>query len=135
VRPGGVHSHPVSIVAVVGSATLHRAVAVVAVVVVLAGACADDPPEVPAGPDGRPDAELTLGRDVWGAKCDNCHGADGGGGTGPKLDDGRVVERYPDPEDQAQVIRNGRNGMPSFAGQLSDAEIDAVVRYTREVLN
>ena len=33
------------------------------------------------------------------------------------------------------VVTNGRNGMPSFSGSLSTAEIDALVRYTREVLS
>lgn len=102
-------------------------------VLAIASGCASDPPEVPLGPDGRPDATLALGRDVFGARCANCHGSAGGGGTGPRLA-GTVTETYPDPADQEEVIRDGRNSMPSFGGSLSDAEIDAVVRYTREVL-
>jgi mono/diheme cytochrome c family protein len=45
-----------------------------------------------------------------------------------------VVERFPDPVDQAVVITEGRGGMPAFGGRYSVAEIRAVVRYTREVL-
>lgn len=128
--------HPPAPHAVVRAAGGRTWLAPVAIVVaLLTGACSSEPPDVPAGPDGEPDPELVLGRDVWGARCDNCHGADGGGGTGSKLSDGRVVERYPDPADQAAVIRDGRNAMPSFGGQLSDDQIDAVVRYTREVLS
>lgn len=101
--------------------------------VLCVGACAGSPPEVPAGPDGEPDPVLEQGRDVYGDRCANCHGASGGGGTGSPLTG--VAERYPDAEEQAAVIREGRDGgMPSFRGTLSDAEIDAVVRYTREVL-
>ncbi|MEO0493228.1 MAG: cytochrome c [Actinomycetota bacterium] len=103
--------------------------------VVTLGACAGESPEVPLGPDGAPDEELSLGRDVYSRRCANCHGAGGGGGTGPKLSEGQVVVDYPDPADQRAVIANGRNAMPAFSGSLSTAEIDAVVRYTREVLS
>lgn len=96
-------------------------------------ACASDPPAVPLGPDGEPDEVLALGRDVYGDRCANCHGASGGGGTGPRLA-GAVVEEYPDPADQAEIVRAGRNAMPAFGGTLSEEMIAAVVRYTREVL-
>ncbi len=97
-------------------------------------ACATGVPEVPAGPDGQRDEVLVVGRDVYRRNCVNCHANDGGGGKGAKLKDGAVVEKYPDAADQAAVIRNGRGQMPSFDGRLTDAEIDAVVRFTREVL-
>lgn len=99
------------------------------------GACAGESPEVPLGPDGQPDAELSLGRDVYSRRCANCHGSSGGGGTGPKLSDGDVLEAYPDPAEQRLIIAEGRNAMPAFSGSLSSAELDAVVRYTREVLS
>ena len=102
--------------------------------IVVAGACTDEPPEVPVGPDGVPDEVLTLGREVYGTHCVNCHASDGGGGRGPKLAEGAVVEAFPDPGDQAAFIRAGKDVMPAFENRLSDAEIDAVVRYTREVL-
>ena len=89
---------------------------------------------MPLGPDGSPDQELVLGRDVYKRRCANCHGAAGGGGTGPQLSDGAVAEQYPDPVDQRAIIADGRNAMPSFSGSLSTTELDAVVRYTREVL-
>ena len=112
---------------------LLRHLGTVLLVVVLAVSCASDPPEVPLGPDGEPDPVLALGRDVYGARCGNCHGSSGGGGTGPRLA-GVVAERYPEPADQAEVIRDGLNSMPAFGGTLSEEMIDAVVRYTREVL-
>jgi mono/diheme cytochrome c family protein len=136
VRPRGVHAHGVSIVARVTSPTApgpwHRVAAVCAIVLCTA-ACAGSPPEVPAGPDGEPDPVLALGRDVYGEHCSRCHGTSGGGGAGDPLVG--VAERIPDPVEQAAVIREGRDGMPSFQGTLSDAEIDAVVRYTREILS
>lgn len=132
-RPRGVHSHRVSIVESVPTPTRRSRLALVLCSLMVVGACSSDPPEVPAGPDGAPDAELALGRQVWGSNCSNCHGSGGGGGTGPRLA-GRVEQEYPDPADQAAVIRDGRSSMPSFLGRLSEREIDAVVRYSREVL-
>lgn len=132
-RPRGVHSHRFSIVEAVSSPTLRSRVVLLVCVVLLAGACSSEPPEVPLGPDGEADEELAVGRQVWGANCSNCHGSDGGGGTGPRLA-GRVAEEFPDIADQVDVIRNGRSGMPSFHGRLSEREVEAVARYTREVL-
>lgn len=97
----------------------------------LAAACSGgDLPEVPAG-----DAELVTGRMVYANNCAPCHGASGGGGVGPKLSGGRVVEQVPDLADQRLLVENGRNQMPAFNQKLSSDEIDAVVRYTREIIN
>lgn len=109
-------------------------ISVMVVVLALGGACAGEAPDVPLGPDGEPDAELVAGRDVYQRRCAACHGSSGNGGTGPKLSDGEVVANFPDPADQRAIIADGKNGMPSFAGSLSTAELDAVVRYTRDVL-
>ena len=96
--------------------------------------CAASAPEVPVGPDGAADPVLVEGRDVWVANCSRCHGAGGGGGRGPRLDDGLMVDAYPDPADEIALVAAGRGQMPAFADRLDDAEIEAVVRYTREVL-
>jgi len=101
----------------------------------LLASCAGEPPEVPVGPDGTVDAVLVQGRDVYTFQCARCHGSSGGGGTGPKLSDGASVEKYPNIADAIAIVADGRNAMPSFAGGLSEAEIRAVVRYTREVLD
>ena len=100
----------------------------------LVAGCAGESPEVPVGPDGVADPVLVEGREIFSGRCANCHGASGGGGQGSKLSDGAVVASFPDPADQAEVVRNGRNAMPSFGDALDDDQIDAVVRYTREVL-
>lgn len=78
--------------------------------------------------------QLELGKKVYATNCARCHGRNGGGSVGPKLDDGRVVERYPDAADHRQVVVDGRGGMPAWGDKLSDEEIDAVVRYEREGL-
>lgn len=102
--------------------------------VMLVSACGSAP-EVPLGPDGKPDPVLVTGRDVFGSRCSSCHASDGGGGRGPKLSDGTVVAAYPDVAAQIDVVTNGKgDGMPAFADKLTAGEIEAVVRYTREVL-
>jgi cytochrome c oxidase subunit 2 len=99
----------------------------------LVGACTDtDTPELSS--DQANDAELVTGRDVYQAECARCHGGTGGGGAGPKLSDGRAVERFPNPADQEKVVHDGRGSMPAWGSKLSDEEIAAVVRYTREAL-
>ncbi len=97
--------------------------------VLLTGCVGDDVPEVSAE-----DTELVTGREVYVRNCVACHGTAGQGGTGPKLSDGVVIERYPDVQDHIDVIVNGRNQMPAYGGKLTDEEIEAVVRYNREVL-
>jgi mono/diheme cytochrome c family protein len=71
---------------------------------------------------------------IYTDNCARCHGADGGGGVGPQLSDGAVVEDFPDIADQIAVITDGRGGMPSFADTLDPDEIEAVAVYTREEL-
>src|SRR5690606_36028101 len=107
----------------------------VTAVVALAAACGgSEAPEVPEGAEGEPDPVLVQGRDVFTSRCRSCHGTSGGGGVGPSLRSERIVAEYPDIADQIEVISEGRDGMPSFGDTLSDEEIEAVARYTREVL-
>lgn len=112
---------------------VRRAVAGVILTVVLASACSS-PPDVPLGPDGEPDPVLATGRDIYGDRCSSCHGSSGGGSRGPNIRSERVLAEYPDIADQIALVADGRNQMPAFADTLSAAELEAVVRYTREVL-
>lgn len=77
------------------------------------------------------DPELRSGADVFRSKCSSCHGADGGGGIGPSL---RQIEDRLDDVAQRDVVVDGVKSMPSFANTLSETDIDAVVRFTREIL-
>jgi mono/diheme cytochrome c family protein len=74
------------------------------------------------------------GAALYGGNCAGCHGGDGSGGIGPRLAGGRVVQRFPKPEDQIAVVTNGRGGMPAFVQRLTAEEIRAIVEYTRTVL-
>jgi mono/diheme cytochrome c family protein len=71
------------------------------------------------------------GATLFADNCARCHGADGGGGIGPQLSDGAVVERFPDEADQIQFVTRGGGSMPAFGGALSPAEIREIVTYTR----
>lgn len=77
------------------------------------------------------DEEIIQGWDVYRGRCAQCHGADGGGGVGLNLQN--IETRLTDDE-QRVVIENGRRRMPAFGSTLSDDDIDAVIRFSREVL-
>ena len=88
------------------------------------------------------------------AGCGGCHGARGEGGVGPKLAGGETKLTFPEEADHVAWIEEGSaskkgqqygdpnrpggartatsGGMPGFKGQLTDAEIAAVVAYERE---
>jgi len=86
---------------------------------------------VPAPAD---DEGLVLGQAVYTNNCASCHRADGAGRRGAALDGDAMLEAYPNPADQRAMIVAGRGTMPGFDGRLTDEQLDAVVRYTREVL-
>jgi mono/diheme cytochrome c family protein len=71
----------------------------------------------------------TTGPAIYRADCATCHGAHGEGFEGPTLRG--VAQRYPNENDQIALVSNGRGQMPSWAGQLTPAQIQAVVDYTR----
>ena len=102
-------------------------------------------------------AELTgpaLGAAVYGRACASCHGAGGEGGVGPKLVGGEARKTFPNEADHVAWVEQGSaakrgqpygdpareggprvatsGGMPGFAGQLTPAEIAAVVLHERE---
>ena len=83
----------------------------------------------PGGGSGNA-AKTGPGYDVYVSNCARCHGQEGQGGVGPQLA-GAVVTAFPDAKEEIAVVRDGRDGMPSFAGDLSPAEIEDVVAYTR----
>ena len=42
-----------------------------------------------------------------------------------------MIVNYPDAAEEIDIVANGRQAMPAFATSLSDAEIAAVVTFTR----
>ena len=84
---------------------------------------------VPAGQTAAPD-----GAQLYRSNCAGCHGGTGGGGIGPQLRDGAVLDAFKDAASQVAFVKSGASGMPAFRNQLSDAEVQAVVEFTRTAL-
>jgi mono/diheme cytochrome c family protein len=108
------------------------------------------PPSTEAG-------QLETGAEVY-ASCSSCHGGSGEGGVGRPLNAGEVLLTFPTIESQIEFVAVGSAGydrvpygdpdrpggahignqfgnMPAFAGNLTDAELLAVVRHEREALS
>ena len=72
--------------------------------------------------------------EIYVAKCQMCHGADGSADTPA----GKVMKTRPvkSPDflkesdaDLIAIIKTGKNKMPAFAGKLTDAQITDLVAY------
>jgi len=90
-------------------------------------AAADDPAKVWELAD-----LVARGEKVFATNCVVCHGAQGQGGVGKKLD-GSPVVLDTDKAKQIHVVLNGagpKNEMPAWK-QLSDTEIAAVITFTK----
>jgi mono/diheme cytochrome c family protein len=80
-------------------------------------------PPRPAPPGGAADGKTVFAT----AGCTGCHTLKAAGSTGtvgPNLD-----EAKPSKELVTDRVTNGQGGMPSFKGQLSEAQIQAVADY------
>jgi mono/diheme cytochrome c family protein len=82
-----------------------------------------------------PDKAATAG--TFRTKCAMCHGPDGSGssvGKSMNVPDLRssVVQNTADAE-LAQIISNGKGGMPAFKSSLSDDQIRGLVTYVRSL--
>lgn len=71
-----------------------------------------------------------LGKSVYAAQCQNCHGTDGKlGMAGAKnLTATNMVK-----DDIVYLLNNGKNSMPKFKDALSAEEIDAVTEYVLQM--
>jgi mono/diheme cytochrome c family protein len=96
---------------------------------------------------------VIVGGSIFAANCSSCHGANGEGGVGPKLNGGEVVQEWPKLADHITWVHTGgapfvggtigalhipvpaNNVMPPFGtdhgGILSDLQIQQVVCYER----
>ncbi len=84
-----------------------------------------------SGPDS------TASSEMFRTKCAMCHGQDGAAsavGKSMNVPDLRspVVQKLRDAE-LAQVISNGKGGMPSFKSSLSEDQIQALVTHIRSL--
>ncbi len=66
---------------------------------------------------------------LYAANCARCHGSQGEGIIGPSL--AGVAQTFPEEDGQIAFVSNGGGGMPRFSDLLSEADIKAIVEYTR----
>ena len=82
------------------------------------------------------EAAKSPGANVFRTKCVLCHGADGSGKTplGKQLQAADLrskdVQKLGDAE-LHRIIHDGQANMPPFADQLSESEIDQVLKHVR----
>jgi len=74
-------------------------------------------------------------QDLYKAKCQMCHGADGqpssvGKSMGAKAFSDPDVVKMSD-ADLASITSNGKSKMPAYKGKVSDEQINALVKYVR----
>ena len=82
-----------------------------------------------------PDSEASSA--TFRTKCAMCHGPDGGGsevGKSMNVPDLRSPEVQKVPDAQlAQIISDGKGGMPSFKSSLSEDQVHSLVTYVRSL--
>jgi mono/diheme cytochrome c family protein len=86
---------------------------------------------------GRGPSQLERGREVYGANCGRCHGADGAGRTRmaevvepPDMSD-PAWQRQRSTSRMVASVSDGRGQMPAFKKKLTRQEIAAAVAYVR----
>ena len=91
---------------------------------------------------------MARGESLYESNCASCHGPTGAGLTGPALNNGAVLQTWPDADEHTDWVKVGSNGwpgdtygaqnkpkdggMPAFEGQLEEEEIKLIVRYERQ---
>jgi cytochrome c6 len=84
-----------------------------------------------------PGPDSAVSSATFRTKCAMCHGADGRGsevGKSMNVPDLRsaVVQKLPDAQ-LAQIISDGKGGMPSFKNALSEGQVHALVAHIRSL--
>lgn len=82
-------------------------------------------------------ARADDGKAVWAHHCQACHGPDGKGATpaGKALKVPDLTGLHNVPLTMiVTTIKNGQGHMPKLGNQLSAEEIDAVAKYTQQVM-
>ncbi len=87
--------------------------------------------------EANPGPDSAASSATFRTKCAMCHGQDGGGsevGKSMNVPDVRsqAVQKLPGAE-LAQVIANGKGGMPSFKNSLSKDQIHSLVTHIRSL--
>jgi cytochrome c oxidase subunit 2 len=73
---------------------------------------------------------MAKGKEIYAGKCAACHGPEGkGNGPFPALDGSKVATGPV--ADHLHIVIAGKNAMPAWGAQLTDAELAAVITYER----
>src|SRR5208282_765520 len=84
-----------------------------------------------------PSPDAAASTTTFRTKCAMCHGPDGSGsavGKSMNVPDLRSPEVQKVPDAQlAQIISDGKGGMPSFKGSLSEDQVHSLVAYVRSL--
>jgi len=85
-----------------------------------------------AGCGSREQWGVARGKEVYAENCSACHQPDGRGYDGiyPNLA-GNPIVRLEDPSPVIEIVTRGRGAMPSFAEQLPNHKLAAVITYIR----
>lgn len=85
-----------------------------------------------AGGTTKSEFDADAARLLYGVHCAGCHGLTGAGVVGPSLSEDSLAGKYPDPDEQANVIAAGTaRGMPAFEDKLSCEQIKLLTNLTR----
>lgn len=83
-------------------------------------------------------AQNDSGAATFKSKCVLCHGADGTGNTplGKQLQAANLRSKDVQKKTNAElhkIVHDGQTNMPPFGDQLSDAQINQVIKYVRSL--
>jgi len=73
-------------------------------------------------------AAADLGRAEFQGVCATCHGMQGEGGYGPQLSSNSLITQ---PSGLEAIVRNGRGKMPPVGNSWTDAQLEALITYTK----
>lgn len=71
------------------------------------------------------------GADLYKAKCQSCHGADGNPSAMAAKMGAKAVDKAKSEKDYVDVTTNGKNKMPAYKGKLTDEQIKAVATFMK----
>src|SRR5688500_7850752 len=80
------------------------------------------------------EAAAATADELYQQVCAGCHGAKGEGQYGKQLNDGAVLQSFPQKADEVRIVLKGRGLMPGFESTLTPPQVDAVVEFTRTEL-
>ena len=73
------------------------------------------------------------GADLYAQLCAMCHGNEAKGGVGPDLTTAEYIHGKSETEVTESIAKGRPGGMPGFAGQLNDDQIEELVEYLLEL--